>query len=72
MANPWVSMWLGAANGWLGLAKGIATAESRRRQRGVLRDMTRQTMQLWQETLTGRRAPASGRTPRRERRSGTS
>ena len=31
--NPFLSMWLSAANAWAGAARGLATAEAKRQQK---------------------------------------
>jgi hypothetical protein len=42
MKNPWMSLWLSAANGWAGAARGLATAEMRRQQKTAMTEMARQ------------------------------
>jgi hypothetical protein len=39
--NPWLSLWLSAANTWAGAARGLWTAEMHRQQRTMLNEMTR-------------------------------
>jgi hypothetical protein len=39
--NPWMSLWLSAANTWAGAARGHWTAEVRRQQKKVLNEMTK-------------------------------
>jgi hypothetical protein len=41
MKNPWMSMWLSAANTWTGAARGLMTAEMRRQQNAFLKEATR-------------------------------
>jgi hypothetical protein len=40
MKNPWLSVWLSAANTWAGAARGFWTAEMHRQQGAVAREMT--------------------------------
>ncbi len=47
MANPWMSLWLSAANAWAGAARGFWTAEMRRQQTAMLNEMTRQMVRFW-------------------------
>ena len=42
MPNPWMSLWLSAANAWAGAARGFWTAEMRRQQTAMLNEMNRQ------------------------------
>jgi hypothetical protein len=39
--NPWMSLWLSAANTWAGAARGFWTAEMQRQQRAMLNEMTK-------------------------------
>ena len=39
--NPWLSLWLSAANTWAGAARGFWTAEMHRQQKAMLNEMTR-------------------------------
>jgi hypothetical protein len=47
MSNPWMSLWLSAANAWAGAARGFWTAEMRRQQTAMLNEMTRQMVRFW-------------------------
>jgi hypothetical protein len=47
MPNPWMSLWLSAANSWAGAARGFWTAEMRRQQTAVINEMTRQMVRFW-------------------------
>jgi hypothetical protein len=47
MSNPWVSLWLSAANAWAGAAQGFWTAEMRRQQTAMLNEMSRQMVRFW-------------------------
>jgi hypothetical protein len=39
--NPWMSMWLSAANIWAGAARGLWAAEITRQQNAMLKELTR-------------------------------
>lgn len=39
--NPWLSLWLSAANTWAGAARGFWTAEMRRQHKTMLNEMTK-------------------------------
>ncbi len=43
MKNPWMSMWLSAANASAGAARGFWTAQARRQQNAMLKEFTGQT-----------------------------
>ena len=45
MKNPWLSMWLSAANSSAGAARGFWTAEMRRQQTTMMREATRSLTQ---------------------------
>jgi hypothetical protein len=47
MSNPWLSLWLSAANAWAGAARGFWTAEMRRQQTAMLNEMTHQMLRFW-------------------------
>lgn len=51
MKNPWMSLWLSAANTSAGAARGFWTAETRRQQKNLLKELTGQAR-------SGRSAPA--------------
>jgi hypothetical protein len=38
--NPFLSAWLSAANAWLGAARGLAAAETRRQQKEMAKAIT--------------------------------
>ena len=42
--NPWMSLWLSAANTWAGAARGFWAAEMSRQQKAMLNEMTRPTV----------------------------
>jgi hypothetical protein len=59
MPNPWMSLWLSAANAWAGAVRGFWTAERRRQQTAMINEMTRQMARFWtaawaQPTLNAR------------------
>jgi hypothetical protein len=64
MSNPWLSVWLSAANAWAGAARGFWTAEMRRQQTAMLNEMTRQMVRFW----TGAWAQPSSSDSKRRRR----
>lgn len=64
MPNPWLSLWLSAANGWAGAARGFWTAELRRQQAAMANKMVRQTINFWARTWT---IPSGGQRSRRRR-----
>jgi hypothetical protein len=64
MPNPWMSLWLSAANAWAGAARSFWTAEMRRQQTAMLNEMTRQMVRLW----AGAWAQPSSNTRNRARR----
>ncbi|HET8727433.1 MAG TPA: hypothetical protein VFO41_07980 [Alphaproteobacteria bacterium] len=45
--NPYLSLWLSAANAWTGAARGFWMAELRRQQTALMTEMMQQTMRLW-------------------------
>jgi hypothetical protein len=47
MRNPWLSLWLSAANSWAGAMRGLWTAELHRQQTAAANEMIRQTMDFW-------------------------
>ena len=44
MPNPWVSLWLSAANSWASAVRGFWTAELHRQQTAMANEMVRQIM----------------------------
>jgi hypothetical protein len=63
MKNPWMSMWLSAANASAGAARGFWTAEMRRQQNAMLKELTGQTTRS-SKSSTGsakKRSPAKRR-----------
>lgn len=47
MTNPWLSLWMSAANSWTGPARGFWAAEMQRQQTRMLNEMTEQMMKFW-------------------------
>lgn len=60
MGNPWMSLWLSAANSWAGAMRGLWTAELHRQQTAIANEMIRQTIGFW----TGM-TPIAGEKPKR-------
>jgi hypothetical protein len=50
MPNPWLSLWLSAANSWAGAARGFWTAELHRQQAAIANEMVRQMTEFWAST----------------------
>ena len=65
--NPWLSLWLSAANTWAGAARGFWTAEMHRQQKAMLNEMTRPKSQsstkarAYKKAASGVRRQAKGR-----------
>ena len=53
MSNPWLSMWLSAANSWAGPVRGFWTAEMQRQQTAMMNEITRQATQFWMAPWAG-------------------
>ena len=51
MSNPWMSVWLSAANAWVGVVRGSWAAEMRRQQTSMMNEVARQVMRFWQGSL---------------------
>ncbi|MCB1885790.1 MAG: hypothetical protein KDG89_17690 [Geminicoccaceae bacterium] len=49
MKNPWMSLWMSAANQWAGAMRGFWTAEMHRQQTQMMNEMTKQMMQFWSD-----------------------
>jgi hypothetical protein len=64
MSNPWMSLWLSAANSWAGAARGFWTAEMRRQPAAMINEMSRQMVRFW----TGAWAQPSSSASKRTRR----
>ena len=63
MRNPWMSLWLSAANSWAGAVRSFWIAELHRQQAAMANEMIRQTIDFW--TRTGMAASASHKPKRR-------
>ena len=64
MSNPWLSLWLSAANSWAGAARGFWMAEVHRQQTALANEILRQMMRFWTQ---GWMVPPADRTPKRRR-----
>ena len=64
MRNPWMSLWLSAANSGAGAARGFWTAELHRQQTAITNEMVRQMTDVWVRTWM---AAISGHKPKRRR-----
>jgi hypothetical protein len=64
MPNPWMSMWLSAANSWAGALRGLWTAELHRQQTAMTNELVRQNMNFWTQAWL---APLAGPKPKRRR-----
>jgi hypothetical protein len=64
MRNPWMSLWLSAANSWGGALRGLWTAELHRQQTAAANEMLRRTIDFWTRTWL---APTTGPQPKRRR-----
>ena len=65
MPNPWMSLWLSAANAWAGAVRGFWTAEMRRQQTAMINGMTRHVVRFWTGSWTQPSSNAKSRTRRR-------
>lgn len=59
MSNPWMSLWLSAANSWAGAMRGFWTAEMNRQQTAMANQIARQATDFW---IKAWMAPMSHRT----------
>jgi exoribonuclease II len=57
--NPWLSLWLSAANTWAGAARSLWTAEMHRQHKAMLNEMTRPKPPSSTKTRSSKKA-ASG------------
>jgi hypothetical protein len=62
MRNPWLGLWLSAANSWAGAVRSFWIAELHRQQASMANEMIRQTVAFW--TRTGM-PPTAGHKPKR-------
>ncbi len=65
MKNPWMSLWLSAANAQASSARGLFVANLARAQKTAIEDMTRQTLAFW---TTGAAPAAAKSAPKKRRR----
>jgi hypothetical protein len=64
MSNPWLSLWLSAANSWAGAARGLWTAELHRQQTAIANELVRQSMDFCIRTWM---VPIAGHKPKPRR-----
>ena len=57
MTNPWLSLWLSAANTWAGAVRGFWMAEVQRQQTALTNQMIAQTTRFWMQAWS---LPAPG------------
>ena len=57
MKNPWMSLWLSAANKTAGTARGLWMAEAQRQQKALAKDLTK----AWTAPAAPRKKPAKKR-----------
>jgi hypothetical protein len=62
--NPFMSMWLSAANRMAGSLRGQATAQAKRQVNAALTEATRENLKVWPDAVK----PPAARTRRRRRR----
>jgi hypothetical protein len=63
MKNPWMSIWLSAANTWAGAARGVWTAEMHRQQGAMARQVAQaMTAPRSRRSATKKRPAAKRRT----------
>lgn len=63
MTNPWLSMWMSAANQWAGIGRGFWMAEMQRQQTAMTKQMIDQSIKFWMQAWS-LPAPDSKRTNR--------
>jgi hypothetical protein len=64
MRNPFLNLWLSAANSWAGAMRGFWTAEAHRQQTAAANEMLRQSIDFWTRVWT---TPLADQKPRRRR-----
>jgi hypothetical protein len=62
MRNPWMSLWLSAANSWAGAVRSFWIAELHRQHTAIAHEMIHQTIDFWSRT---RMALTAGDKPKR-------
>ena len=65
MPNPWMSLWLSAANAWAGAVRGFWAAAMRRQQTAMINEMTHQMVRFWTGACTKPSSNAKNRAGRR-------
>ncbi len=61
MKNPWMSLWLSAANTWASAARGFWAGEVQRQQTAMLNEMAKEMTRFW----TGNAWMVPARVPRK-------
>jgi hypothetical protein len=64
--NPWMSLWLSAANTWAGAARGFWTAEMHCQQKAILHEMTKRTTRSATKTRSSKKPTATRRRKSRD------
>lgn len=59
--NPWLSLWLSAANTWAGAARGFWTAEMHRQQKSILNEITKSVSQPTGKSRSTKKATTRAR-----------
>jgi hypothetical protein len=59
--NPWMSLWLSAANTWAGAARGFWTAEMHRQQKAMLNGMSKPAARPATKRSSSKKAPSGAR-----------
>lgn len=62
MKNPWLSLWLSAANAWAGAARGFWLAEMQRQQSAMTRQLIEQSARFWPQAWS---LPAQAARPKK-------
>ena len=63
MKNPWMSLWLSAANQWAGVARAMTGAEVRRQQNALVRAMAEGAERAWMGIASASMPEALGTPP---------
>jgi hypothetical protein len=64
MTNPWLSLWLSAANSWAGAARGFWMAEMQRQQAEMMNQMIEQATRFWTQGWLPAPSKKHGDSPR--------
>ncbi|PVE22163.1 hypothetical protein DC522_22405 [Microvirga sp. KLBC 81] len=59
--NPWLSLWLSAANTWAGAARGFWAAELHRQQKAMVNEMTRPAARPTRKSPSAKKASSKAR-----------